>query len=233
MKNGCIVGNCSMKILLVCATRLEIEFINEEMGKPLQGVDLEILVSGVGPVHTSFALQRQLSRGKPDLVIGAGVAGCFSIEQSLGQVFKIRSEVFADLGVQESRGWTNIFDLGLADENAFPYQKGRLVNPNDWPEIDLPVADACTVNEITTHREKIDRIVKNYGAQIESMEGAALHYVCLMENVPFIHLRAVSNIVGERDKQRWRMQQAVRNLGEEIINCIKRLSVSQQNSTGS
>ena len=34
------------------------------------------------------------------------------------------------------------------------------------------------------------------------MEGAALHYACIMEHIPFIQLRAVSNFVGERDKNK-------------------------------
>jgi futalosine hydrolase len=31
------------------------------------------------------------------------------------------------------------------------------------------------------------------------MEGAALHFVCLQEDISFIQLRAISNFVGERD----------------------------------
>lgn len=227
MKNGGIVGNCSMKILLVSATSLEIESIKQDLLAPFRGTEVDLLISGVGSVHTCFNLLKRLGKDKPDLVIGAGVGGFFSIQQPLGQVFKIRSEVFADLGVQESKGWADIFDLGLQDGNTFPYQKGRLVNPDQWPEVDLPVADGCTVNEITTNPGKIDQIIKNYGAQIESMEGAALHYVCLQEKVPFLHLRAVSNTVGERDKQRWKMQEAIRNLGVAVVRSIKTVSAAE------
>jgi futalosine hydrolase len=52
------------------------------------------------------------------------------------------------------------------------------------------------------------------------MEGAALHYVCINEGIPFIHLRAVSNLVGERDKQRWKMQKAIENLGITIEETV-------------
>ena len=43
---------------------------------------------------------------------------------------------------------------------------------------------------------------------IESMEGAALHYVCLMEKIPFLQIRSISNYIGERDKKKWNMKDA-------------------------
>jgi futalosine hydrolase len=35
------------------------------------------------------------------------------------------------------------------------------------------------------------------------MEGAALHYTCLMEKIPFMQLRSISNYIAERDKSKW------------------------------
>ena len=52
------------------------------------------------------------------------------------------------------------------------------------------------------------------------MEGAALHYVCLQEKVPFIQLRAISNYVGERDKSKWKMQEAITNLHNELLKLL-------------
>jgi hypothetical protein len=37
------------------------------------------------------------------------------------------------------------------------------------------------------------------------MEGAALHYMGRDLFIPFIQLRAVSNYIGERDKNKWKM----------------------------
>ena len=52
------------------------------------------------------------------------------------------------------------------------------------------------------------------------MEGAALHYVCLQQSVPFLQIRSISNEVGERDKSKWRMKEAVENLNTELIKLI-------------
>ena len=52
------------------------------------------------------------------------------------------------------------------------------------------------------------------------MECAALHYVCLQQNVPFLQIRSVSNEVGERDKSKWKIKEAVENLNNELIKIL-------------
>ena len=55
---------------------------------------------------------------------------------------------------------------------------------------------------------------------MESMEGASLHYICLMENIPFLQLRAISNIAGERNKKKWKMDEAIINLNKELVRVL-------------
>ena len=56
------------------------------------------------------------------------------------------------------------------------------------------------------------------------MEGAVLHYICLQEDIPFLQLRSISNYVGERDKTRWKIKEAVDNLNAELLNIISQLT---------
>ncbi|HMR84510.1 MAG TPA: futalosine hydrolase, partial [Niabella sp.] len=76
------------------------------------------------------------------------------------------------------------------------------------------------VNEVTTNKAKI-RLFKEQQLMIESMEGAALHYVALMEKVPFLQIRGLSNYVGERDKSRWQMSEAITNLNGELLRIVR------------
>jgi futalosine hydrolase len=61
------------------------------------------------------------------------------------------------------------------------------------------------------------------GADIESMEGAALHYVALLENIPFLQIRSLSNFAGERDKSKWEMNKAISCLNLELQRIILKL----------
>ncbi|HSB94147.1 MAG TPA: futalosine hydrolase [Flavitalea sp.] len=213
-----------MKILLVAATSGEIEtFKSKIKGKATRQGIVEYLISGVGTVQTTYALTKRLTGDIPDFIIAAGIGGGFSREIPLGTVFQVRSEVFADLGVKEASGWTDIFQLGLADRDAPPFADGRLFNPAPAMNISAVPGVGCTVNEVTTDPRRVETIEKLYSPTVESMEGAALHYVCVQEGIPFIHLRAISNMVGERDKQRWEMKGALEKLGIAIDETIETL----------
>ena len=109
--------------------------------------------------------------------------------------------------------------MKLADGDAFPFTGGQLVNPFR-PLLELTgltCVGALTVNEITTNPERIRWYQQNTTAVVESMEGAALHYVSLQAGVPFLQLRSVSNAVGVRDKTKWDIKLAINRLNEALI----------------
>src|SRR5256885_1907010 len=103
-----------MYILLVAATTFEIQpvmdllkgpFLDKTSGNPdaLPGFhETDILITGVGSIATTYALMRQIGRKKPDMIIQAGIAGCFT-QKAAGEVVAIKEESLADLGVWEDR----------------------------------------------------------------------------------------------------------------------------------
>jgi futalosine hydrolase len=60
------------------------------------------------------------------------------------------------------------------------------------------------------------------------MEGAALHYVCLMEEIPFLQIRSVSNLLGDRDKKGWKLKEAIEELNESLIALIQKLEKADE-----
>ena len=89
--------------------------------------------------------------------------------------------------------------------------------------VELEQVEAVTINEITTSTERTSYYKNELGAQVESMEGAALHYVCLQENVPFLQTRSLSNFAGERDKSNWLTKEAISSLNSELQKIITKL----------
>ncbi|MFN2437905.1 MAG: hypothetical protein ABR503_01815, partial [Chitinophagaceae bacterium] len=84
--------------------------------------------------------------------------------------------------------------------------------------------NAVTVNEITTDKKRMTYYKNRLDVNIETLEGAALHYVALMENIPFLQLRAISNYIGERDKTRWMLKESITNLSEALKFVIPKVS---------
>ncbi|MBI3139526.1 MAG: futalosine hydrolase [Sphingobacteriales bacterium] len=216
-----------MNCLIIAATPIEISPFLEQFRKgSLQHlpVETDILVTGIGLTATTYSLSRQLLLKKPDLVIQAGVGGCFDRSIPTGSVLAIRQETIADQSVIELNKLKTLFDLALVPQNQYPFTKGWLVNKHGiLKKIKLRKVNGISVNEITTNAQKIKFYREHFSPVVESMEGAALHYVCLMEKIPFVQLRAVSNYIAERNKKNWNMKESVINLNTELIRLLNSL----------
>ena len=162
---------------------------------------------------------------KPDLIIQAGIAGTFDKKMHLGKVVTVNNEILGDTGVEEEGKWKDLFDLKLEKSSYHPFEKRKLPNQylKEYNLLKLSEVSSITVNEITTNKERIDQLIKKYEPGIESMEGAALHYVCREMNVPFIQIRSISNYIGERDKTKWKMKEAIENLNQTLLKYVDRL----------
>jgi len=199
-----------MKILFAAATEMEMDYLKKSFSN-YKMLQMEYCLTGIGAISTTFHLQKTIFSSRPDLVIQVGLAGAFSELYPIGNAFAVKKEIAAEMGVFEDDGYKDIFDLGLEKRDAMPFSDGTLVNENESILVcsKLEIANAITVNEISTSKEKIDLFKNHYHAAIESMEGAALHYVCIMNQIPFIQIRGISNMVGVRDKRHWEIKKAM------------------------
>ncbi|WP_290791223.1 futalosine hydrolase [Flavihumibacter sp. UBA7668] len=218
-----------MHCLLVAATAAEIAPFTDHLAQTEKLVhidfDVDILITGVGAVSATYAITRYLQHKRPELIIQAGVAGCFDSTIEQGTVFAVHKEALADLGVQAKTGFQNIFEMGLAASNEAPFKQSMLINPNKTllKRSRLKKVTAITVNEISTSKKRIQEYLEFYHPTLETMEGAALHYVCLQENIPFMQLRSVSNLVGERNKKKWNLPLAIDNLNKVLVRLLEGL----------
>ena len=218
-----------MNCLVVSATILEIKpFIEHcRTTSKLDYIDLHLdfLITGVGSINCTYSLMKHLQVKKPDIIIMAGIAGAYSIKMNLGDVVVVRDESLADLGVQEKDGYKDVFDLKLLPANQFPYSRKKLINPFTVlvERTALPKVSSVTVNQISSSKKTADLYSTKYKASIENMEGAAFHFVCMKENIPFVQIRSISNYVGERNKKKWLLKDAVQNLNTVLIRLIESL----------
>lgn len=208
-----------MNILIVAATEFEIaDFIKQN------GYN-NVLLTGVGMPMAMYHLQKKVTNSTYDLVIQAGIAGAFTTEFELGETVLVKQDIFGDIGMEENEKFTPIYETDLFNKNEFPFEDGWLVNKNKFlQQSNLELVKAITVNKVTDDKKATEQLIENYNAEIETMEGAALHYVCLQENITFLQLRSISNFVGERDKTKWKTALAITNLNNELVNLINQLT---------
>jgi len=209
-----------MKLLIVTATAGEL--LPLPTTRKEHGWEIDTLVTGVGTIATTYALTKKLQSTQYDLVLQVGVGGSFDKNIPLGDVVFITSEQYGDTGAEDHDKFIDIFEMGLIEKDTAPHTGGRLLTPltDIHNKIDLPQVAGLTVNTVSGNVHTILRREELYGCQVESMEGAAFHYVCLQEGVCFAQVRSISNYVTPRDKSQWRMKDAIINLNKWLIDFI-------------
>lgn len=214
------------KILIVGATDLELRPFLEFL-KPFalehqrsiyekDNLQIRVCITGAGMMQSAAHIMEAVMAFQPDVALQAGIGGSFDPDLSLGSLLLVSQEMPGDIGVEDEDGFVPIADMGFADKNAFPFREGWLGSDlPDWPCLDdLPKVKGLTVNTISGISKTIEQRRRQYNCVVESMEGAAFHYVCLYKKIPFVQLRAVSNYVEPRNKDRWEIAKAVNNLND-------------------
>lgn len=203
-----------MQVVISAATRGEWEqAATFFLGQSNEGHSIDFHEAGVGVLSNTFSLMQLIKSNKPDCIIQVGIAGTFEGGLALGEVVVVEADCLGDLGVMESNGWKTTADLGFGNHTEL-----KLINPytDQLNLLQLPKVHAVTVNQITTSEQQAQLYRDKFSAKVETMEGAALHYVCKQLSIPFIQIRAISNMVGERDKSKWLLTESIRNLNENL-----------------
>ena len=226
-----------MKILLVSATRFEVEplaarFENIALIPSIlhklrnDYLEIDLLTPGIGMVQTAFYLGKYLAHSDYDLAINAGICGTYSKDIPIGSVIHVTEECIPEAGVEEDGRFLSLFEAGLLDFDEFPFDQGKLINLN-YPKmtrlIQLKTGTGNTVNTMLTDPGKLRQLKTLFPADVESMEGAAFFWACQVEGVVCTQIRAVSNLVGERDKAKWDLKLAIKRLDEVLMAVLDEL----------
>jgi len=177
-------------------------------------------------VATAAWCSRVLAGRSYDLALNAGVCGAFDRSLPLGAVVHVVSDRLPELGAEDGDRFLSIHDLQLLGEDEFPFRGGALVNatpPASATLSALPAVTGITVNRVHGHESSIAATTARLAPQVESMEGAAFMYACLIHGVPFAQVRAVSNIVERRNRSAWKLREAIDSLDQALARLLDEL----------
>src|SRR5262245_42225810 len=213
-----------MRVLIVAATEIEIEPLKAAPSATHHQLDM--LVTGVGMVATAANCSETLTRTRYDLALNFGVCGSFDPAFPPPAVVHVVSYCLAEMGAEDDDRFLTVQELELLGNNEFPFTNGRLVNPSPPPSASLkalPQVKGITVNTVHGNKRSIDAVAKRFSPQVESMEGAAFMYACLVNQVPFAQVRAVSNVVETRNRASWKLADAVSHLNRTALAVLDEL----------
>ena len=227
-------------LLLISATRLEAEplhaaaawqTLDSPWGELHSGrlCNQSVLLAhlGVGKVNTAAGLALLVDRYAPKQVIQFGIGGAYlGSGLSVGQAAIAAREIHLDSGVQEADGWHGMNELGfpLVNKgqpmyNLIPTDQRlshALVDATGLPLVTFGTSETVTGDFVLARA-----LQERFDVAVESMEGAAAAQVCLALGVPFIELRGISNIVGERNKRAWNIPAACAAVCQGLMQYIR------------
>lgn len=180
-------------------------------------LQVETLVMGVGMVATTFQLTQKLTQNKYDLVMNVGIAGSFIESLEIGSVVQVTADRLAELGAEDH-------------EEFLPADEMKLINGSDLEfTTDVRISNIQAVSGITVNRvhgnaESIASIRKQFNPDIESMEGAAVGFVCSNLGVQWCQIRSISNRVEPRNKANWNIPLALKNLHQQVSVYLQKLN---------
>ena len=217
-----------MNTLLVCSTPIEIKpILDLKEIVPKNGViqtlskSVSVLISEVGIVHATYNLTKNLDQIKKNkfCVLNVGVCGSFHKNFNIGSLVSVKSDQFSDLGAEDNKKHLSIFEMGLLNENEHPFQQGKLILDDIIPTA-LPKVNGITVNCATGSSSTLQRLKTTLDPDIETMEGAAVAFVCKKEAIPISQIRAISNYVEKRNTKNWNIPLAVENLNKYLLKSL-------------
>jgi futalosine hydrolase len=212
-----------MRQLLVIPTLAEAEQLIADYGfKPTnqpalfeRSASCSLFICGIGTLPVVFNLSRHLAENRYDRLIHAGVAGSFFRNLQPGEVVEVTRDTFADYGIDHDGIFRWIFHEGLWNPDEAPFRNGWLEVPAD-PQLNLQRVSAVTVDLVTGSEQRKQHLINKFNPHIETMEGAAVLYVCARMGMPAVQIRGISNHTGTRDRLGWKIREAIDAFTREL-----------------
>jgi futalosine hydrolase len=177
-------------------------------------------VGGVGAAAVAATTARVLATGRFDAALSVGIGGGFTV--GVGGVAVATTSVAADLGADSPDGFLSLDRLGFgtssyaADPGLVTAMTAALPGACVGPVLTV----ATVTGTATGTREMLRR---HPDAVAEAMEGFGVATAAAQAGVAFGELRAMSNLVGPRDRGEWRIGDAMDGLSE-AVNCLAKLT---------
>ncbi|MBU9720087.1 MULTISPECIES: futalosine hydrolase [Bacillaceae] len=208
------------KILIMTA-------VSAEQNAVMKGLQddsrFESALAGVGPVEAAINTTKALMQTSYDLVICAGIAGGFEGKAPLESIVIADKIIAADLGAETSEKFLSIEELGFGFSQIEPATEyiPNIVQALESKEVHTTSGAILTLSTVTgTEQTATDLLSRIPTACAEAMEGFGVASAAKNFGIPCLEIRAISNAVGPRDRESWRIKEAFATL-EKTFSALK------------
>lgn len=193
--------------------------VDGEREAVLRGLDgderFDVELAGVGPILAAARTARFLAKKDYDLVISAGIAGAFPGRADIGSIVVSTEIASGDLGVETSEGFMGIesLEFGSSRFSVEENLTNKIMTELEQNDIQAYLGAILTLSTITGTATKAEKLMaREHQAVAEAMEGFGVATAANDFGIQAIEIRAISNLVGPRDRNAWRIDDAFHSL---------------------
>jgi futalosine hydrolase len=237
-------------IALICSVQAEAEHLLEAMSVTrhsalgskqiieggFSGRQVLLCVSGMGKVNAAHAATLLLTRFEPEALLNFGVGGAYpSSGAKIGSVAIAKEEIAGDEGVLTLDGFKDTEYIGIpllktatsviystypAPEPLVKRALRSLMSYQRPGENAIHVGTFVTLSTCTGTAARARELEDRYHGLCENMEGAAVAQVAELHGIPWLEVRGISNLVEDRDLDKWDIPRAVQAAQQAVYHII-------------
>ncbi|GAK01725.1 futalosine hydrolase [Geomicrobium sp. JCM 19055] len=203
------------RILIMTAVEAEREAVKAGLR---ENVNVTVELAGVGPAQAAARTAIQLAKQNYDLVINAGIAGGFREKVQLEDIVVSTIIQAADLGADTGEQFIPVEELGFGSSSI-----ECLRNEVDrFRELEnVFTGRIITKSTVTGTDEEAKRLQIRYeDAVAEGMEGFGVATAAEEFGVPVLEVRAISNYIGKRERDKWKIKEALASL-KQVMEVVR------------
>ncbi|MFD1886931.1 futalosine hydrolase [Paenibacillus wenxiniae] len=178
----------------------------------------DVIIVGVGPASAAARTAAHLATesDRYRMVISAGIGGGFAPHAPIGSIVLANQIIAADLGSETpDQGFLSVDTLGFGRSiiSADRRYTTELTSALRASNIPVHVGAVLTVSTTTGSAHTTAALVQRIpDATAEGMEGFGVAMAAELFRLPIMEMRAISNEVGPRDRDSWRIPDALKSL---------------------
>ncbi len=201
----------------------------------LAGFSVMFGLTGVGKVNVSHLLTAVVESVAPGMVILFGCGGAYpGMGIGVGDVVVACEEVYGDEGVCTPGGFLGLEGMNLpvietptvTRYNRFPLDRDLVERAEailSAEGFESVTGTFITVSCSSGKEERGKMLQRRFGGICENMEGAAAAHVCDLYGIPLLEIRGISNLVVDRDLQKWDIEFAAARCQEAVLALLRGL----------
>ena len=193
----------------------------------LEGQDVVLATTGVGKVRAASRTQLLIDRFSIDKLVFIGIAGGINPELKPGDIIICERAMQHDFNVgggecvERRRSYWYEADKELVNMALLAASRSGLAQS-------VRLGSILTGDQGINDSSKKDHLWHTFGGDCVEMEGAAVAMVCWMNQIPFLLIRAISDLADSNalvDVQKW-LEVASCRLSQLVLEMLRQMTLS-------